>query len=148
MFFLYFYNGYFNERHISLKISDNNFIKPWTRDTPDVQAEKINYSIKLGHPLFLRAQNLYKHSFIFGSEKFYLSFGHKPTIANYWHFQLFTHDSNGQHLPREPKPGEKETKPEEKKLKRLAIMVLEYLISESICQSHEVKKFECGLASA
>jgi hypothetical protein len=79
---------------------------------------------------------------LFEGENYCLSFWHKPTIANYWHFQLFSCDSNGQHLPREPKPGEKESRTEEKKLRRLAIMILEYLISESICPISKVKKFQ------
>lgn len=135
--------GYFSERHISLKVSDNNLNQYWSRTIPDVSAEHIVYSIESGYPLFLSAKKLYKHSFSFEDENFCLSFWHRPTIANYWHFQLFTYDSNGQYLPREPKPGEKETKTEEKKLRRLATVVLEYLISESICLQSEAKKFHC-----
>jgi hypothetical protein len=73
---------------------------------------------------------------------FFLSFWHKPSIANYWHFQLFTRDSNGVHLPREPRPGERETKAERNRLRRLAVLVLEYIISKAICPKSEVKKFQ------
>ena len=133
--------GYFDERHILLKVSDHNLDQCWSKAIPEVSAEHIAYSIVSGYPLFLSAKKLYNHSFLFEGENFYFSFSHKPTIANYWHFQLFTCDSNGLLLPREPKPNE--TRTEEKKLKRLAIILLEYLISESICLQSEVKKFQC-----
>jgi hypothetical protein len=110
---------------------------------PDFPANQITYSIDPGHPLFLCAKKLYEHPIIFENENFCLSFWHKPTIVNYWHFQLFTTDSSGEHLPREPKQGERETKTEERKLKRLAATVLEYLITESICLASEVTKFHC-----
>jgi len=135
--------GYYDERHISLRISDNNLNQYWLRTMPDVPAEHIAYTIESGYPLFFSAGKLYKHSFLIEGENFFCSFWHKPTIANYWHFQLFTYDSNGQHLPREPKPEKKETKIEEKKLKHIATIILEYLISESICSQSETQKFQC-----
>jgi hypothetical protein len=134
--------GYFDERHILLKISDNNLNQYWMKTMPSVQPDQIVYSIEPGYPLFLRARKLYKYSFLFEEENYFLSFWHKPTIANYWHFQLFTYDNEGRCLPREPKPDEKETKAEERKLRRLAIIVLEYLISESLCASSGVYKFK------
>jgi hypothetical protein len=136
--------GYFDERHISLKISDSNLTQYWVETMPNVPLDQIIYYIEPGYPLFLNAKKLYRHPFSFEEENYCLSFWHKPTITNYWHFQLFTCDSNGQHLPREPKPKEKETKAEERKLRRIAIIVLEYLISESLCSSSGVHKFQYG----
>lgn len=127
--------GYYNENHISLKVSDASLNQEWNRTMPDFPVSQIAYSIDPGYPLFLCAQKLYEYPIIFENEKFCLSFLHKPTIVNYWHFQLFTEDSNGEHLPRE-------SKPEDKKLKRLAVIVLEYLITESISPASEVKKFQ------
>jgi hypothetical protein len=134
--------GYFEENHILLKVSDNNLNKYWDRAMPDLPAEQITFSIEKGYPLYFYAKKLYEQPILFENDIYCLSFWHKPTISNYWHFQLFTRDSNGQHLPREPKPEEKENKTEEKKLRRLAIMVLEYLISEAICSISEVQKFQ------
>ncbi|MDR0287657.1 MAG: hypothetical protein LBI03_08160 [Clostridiales bacterium] len=135
--------GYFDEGHISLKVSDNNLNQYWSRTMQNIPVEHIAYSIESGFPLFLDAKKLYKHTFLFEDENYCLSFWHRPTIVNYWHFQLFSCDCSGRHLPREPKPGEKETKTEERKLRRLAISVLEYLISESICSSSKAQKFQC-----
>ena len=135
--------GYYNEDHISLKVNDTSLNQEWNRTMPNFPIYQITYSIDPGHPLFLCAKKLYEHPIIFENENFYLSFWHKPTIVNYWHFQLFTKDSSGEHLPREPKQGERETKTEERKLKRLAATVLEYLITESICPASEVTKFHC-----
>jgi hypothetical protein len=137
--------GYFNERHISLKVCDNNLNQYWDKTMSNFPAGQIAYSVEIGYPLFLCAQKLYEHSFLFENETYYLSFWHKPTIANYWHFQLFTCDSKKQHLPREPKSGKKETRSEERKLKRLATTVLEYLISEAICLNSDAKKFQCQI---
>ena len=135
--------GYFDERHVTLKVNATDLNQYWNRAMPDFQVEQIAYSIKSGYSLYLRASKMYEQHIVFENENYYLSFWHKPTITNYWHFQLFTCDSSRKHLPREPKPGEKETKAEEKKLKRLAIVVLEYIISESICTNTEVTKFRC-----
>jgi hypothetical protein len=93
------------------------------------------------YPLFLYAARLYEYPFEFDGEQFILSFWHKPTIANYWHFQLFTRDSKGRQLPREPQKGERETSAEKKRLRHIATSVLEYLISEAICLKPEAKKF-------
>jgi hypothetical protein len=134
--------GYFDESHISLKISDSTLNQYWSRNMPNIPPDRIVYSIEPGYPLFLGAKKLYKHPIFFGEESYYLSFWHKPTIANYWHFQLFTCDNSGQHLPREPKSGEKETKTEGKRLRRLAIIVLEHLITKSLCSSSDIHKFQ------
>ena len=135
--------GYFDETHITLKVNNTDLNQYWNRAMPNFPAEQVAYSIETGFPLFLRASTIYEKHINFENENYYLSFWHKPTIANYWHFQLFTHDSDGQHLPREPKPGEKESRTEEKKLKRLAVIVLEYIISQAICSEKEAIKYQC-----
>jgi len=133
--------GYFEEKHLLLKVADKHLHQYWDRTMPDFPIDQIKYSIEFGCPLFFKAEKLFEYPFSFENEFFYLSFWHKPTIVNYWHFQLFTRDSNGVHLPREPLPGEKESKAESKRLRHLAIAVLEYIISKSICLVSETKKF-------
>jgi hypothetical protein len=132
--------GYYDERHLSFKVHDVNLNQYWNRE-PDFPAERIACSIEPGFPLFLSAARLYEIPFEFEDELFLLSFWHKPTVVNYWHFQLFTRDSEGRHLPRKPKPGEKETGAETKRFRRLAILILEYVISKSICLKSEARKF-------
>ena len=133
--------GYYDESHIAINVSDKTLNNHWIKTMADYPIEQIEYTIESWHPLFLQAKKLYERPFSFEGEMFYLSFWHKPTIVNYWHFQLFTRDSNGEHLPRDQKPGEKETKAEGRKLRRLATTILEYLISESICSFSETRKF-------
>jgi hypothetical protein len=133
--------GYYDERYLSFKVHDDNLNQYWNRES-DFPAERIAYSIEPGFPLFLSAAKLYEVPFEFEDELFLLSFWHKPTVVNYWHFQLFTRDSKGLHLPREPKPEEKETRAETKRLRRLAVLILEYVISESICLKSETRKFQ------
>jgi hypothetical protein len=133
--------GYYNETHMKL-VPDEYFNQDWNRSFADIKPNNITYQIEEGiYPLFLRAQKLYEHPFKYEGEQFFLSFWHRPTIANYWHFQLYTRDHEGNHLPRNPKPGEKETSQQKRNLKRIARIVFEYLISETICYTFEVQKY-------
>jgi hypothetical protein len=133
--------GYYDENHLSLKVCDDCLNSDWDRTHLDFPAERISYFSEKAYPLFLCAAKLYEYPFVFNDEQFILSFWHKPTIVNYWHFQLFTCDSKGQHLPREPNRGEKETIAEKNRLRHIAVSVLEYLISEAICSKAEAKRF-------
>jgi hypothetical protein len=133
--------GYYNENNMKL-VPDGHFNQNWNTLFPNIKPNDITYQIKEDcHPLFLRAQKLYEHSFRYEGERFFLSFWHRPTIANYWHFQLYTRDIEGNHLPRDPKPGEKESSQQKKNLKRIAAMVFEYLVSEAICYAFEARKY-------
>ena len=133
--------GYYNESHIKL-IPDEHFNQDWNKSFSDIQPNNIIYQVKEdSYPLFLKAQKLYEYPFSYEGEQFFLSFWHRPTIANYWHFQLYTKDCEGNHLPREPKPGDKETLQQKRNLKRIATIVFEYLVSEAICYNSEVQKY-------
>jgi hypothetical protein len=134
--------GYYEIEHIKLLPVDSHN-KNWTISLPDIQPHKIEYSVtENAYPLFLEASKLFEHSFTFEEESFSVSFWHKPTIANYWHFKLFTQDSEGNHLPRQPKSGERETNKKAKKLRHIALTVFEYLVSTSICNSSKAIKYQ------
>ncbi|GHV94192.1 hypothetical protein AGMMS50293_05120 [Spirochaetia bacterium] len=135
--------GYYDCSHLNIIPVDPHFNQNWDRSLPDAKPEEVEYSRKNdAYPLFLNASKVFNYSFKYNKEQFFLSFWHQPTIVNYWHFQLFTSDSEGNHLPRNPKFDEKETKEQERKLKRIAIVVFEYLLSEAICYFSEVQKFQ------
>jgi hypothetical protein len=137
--------GCFTEEHIKIKVLAPDMNDEWDKTQPDISVENIPYTIESGYPLFLKCSKLFNQpisvKYENDEETFFLSYWHRPTKAKYWHFQLFTHDKDGHHLPRESEPGQKESKPIERKLKTIAVKVLEYLITEAICHKHEAKSF-------
>jgi hypothetical protein len=135
--------GYYDCEHIKISPVNASFDDNWGRSFTDVRPEEIESLVREdSYPLFLRAAKTFNYPFKNDGEQYFLSFEHKPTIANYWHFQLFTSDGEGNHLPRQPEPEEKESKEAERKLRKIAITVFEYLISEAICYFEEVQKFQ------
>jgi hypothetical protein len=133
--------GYFESDHIKIILDNQEYSKEWNRSLPNIDPVEVTYHIEHVYPLYFMAQKLFERTFKYNNEIFLVSFEHKPIIANYWHFQLFTQDSNGSRLPREPKPGEKETLSQDKKLKKIATAVFEYLLSKAICYPQEAEKY-------
>ena len=52
-----------------------------------------------------------------------LSFSHKPTRVNYWHFELWVIDNAGNRIPRNKSNAH---------IKYLAKSILEYIITEAV----------------
>ena len=103
--FLY---GYYNEKHIGIR--------------------------KQGvFPLFLKAKKLYEQSILYENEHYVLSFYHCPTDENYWHFQLYTVDSDNNKIPRNTKKSRD---------KNLAKLIIREYIKKAICQKSEVVPFQ------
>jgi hypothetical protein len=128
--FLY---GYYNKDHIGIRQTDKGLNNAWNNEIPDISAEDISYTQWPMFPLFLSTTKLYEQPVDFSGEKFVSSFLHKPTIANYWHFQLFTKDDEGKVIPRDK---------DSPRLKRLAKHVLENIIIPAICLETTIKRFQ------
>jgi hypothetical protein len=142
VFSVYLY-GYYDCSHLSIDLLDDSLNDYWDRESLDLQANEIAYCMKDdSYPLFFDASKVYNYGFKYNNEQFYLSFQHKPTIVNYWHFQIYTCDDKGNQLPREADSEKKESKSESKKLRHIALTVFEYILSEAICAFHEVKKYQ------
>ncbi|GHU02189.1 hypothetical protein FACS1894147_03540 [Spirochaetia bacterium] len=62
-----------------------------------------------------------------------LSFSHKPTRANYWHFELWVRDASGERIPRDKSNAH---------TKYLAKSLLEYIVAEAIISRADVKPFK------
>jgi hypothetical protein len=127
--FLY---GYYTECHVGIKVSDASLYDAWNNDVSIPTC--IRYSKKTAFPLYLKAEVLYNQTICFNDEEFLLSFSHKPTCVNYWHFQLWTKDTQTQkYIPREATS---------KRLKHLAKHILEQYVVKAICLKSEVKEFQ------
>jgi hypothetical protein len=90
--FLY---GYYTEDHIGIRVTDKILYADWTADQDELSPEGIAYSQEAAYPLFLAAAQLDNQQIDYNSEALTLSFTHKPTCANYWHFELWVKDGNG-----------------------------------------------------
>jgi hypothetical protein len=85
--FLY---GYYNETHVGMRIDDKTWYNDWDNTIAKVKTSDIVYKKQVWFPLFLQAIKLYKQEIEFEGDNYILSFKHKPSRANYWHFQLCT----------------------------------------------------------
>jgi hypothetical protein len=96
--FSVFLYGYYDESHVGIR-ADSGF-NDWNPDMRNIPAIE-HFERKLLFPLYLKSEQLYKKTIDFKaldsdlSEQFLLSYVHKPTCANYWHFQLCTKDNTG-----------------------------------------------------
>lgn len=124
--FLY---GYYAEDHVGIRVDDPSLYESWSPDLPDLSTQNIAFSCKALFPLYLSAENFYQKTIQFNNEPFLLSFSHKPTRVNYWHFQLWTQDANGNYIARGKK-------------KILAKHILEQYVVRAICPKSEIKKFQ------
>jgi len=127
--FLY---GYYEEKHIGIRADDSALYTDWHNDMPEFKIEDIKFSQVSAYPLFLAASRLNNQEIDFNGETYILSFSHKPTRINYWHFELWVKDSIENRIPRDKSSA---------LIKYLAKSILEYIISEVIITKTSVIPF-------
>jgi hypothetical protein len=128
--FLY---GYYEEKHIGIRVDDADLYADWDKDLPELKAADIKFSQEEAYPLFLAAAKLDWQEIDFNGEIHILSFSHKPTRVNYWHFELWVNDSAGNRVPRDKSSAH---------TKYLAKSILEYIIAEAVLFKASVKIFQ------
>jgi hypothetical protein len=79
------------------------------------------------------ASRLNQQEIDFNGDKHTLSFSHKPTRVNYWHFELWVIDSLGNRIPRDKSST---------RIKYLAKSILEYILAEAVVFKSSVKPFK------
>ncbi|GHS84707.1 hypothetical protein FACS1894103_5590 [Campylobacterota bacterium] len=97
--FLY---GYYNEAHIGIRAKEVP-ICDWDNTKPVLKPDAIKINNEKGgwFPLFLYANKLFEQSVIYSgtanapATQYKLSFVHRPTSVNYWHFELSIKDAAG-----------------------------------------------------
>ncbi|GHU46897.1 hypothetical protein FACS1894200_01400 [Spirochaetia bacterium] len=127
--FLY---GYYEECHCGIRVDDTALYADWTGRQGELRAEDIQFTQGTAWPLFLAAQKLDRQTIDFNGEEHLLSFAHKPTRANYWHFELWMKDSDGERIPRNKSNAH---------TKYLAKSILEYIVAEVIVYKPDVQLF-------
>ena len=127
--FLY---GYYDEWYCGIRVNDMALYTDWTGEQPELTAENIQFTQENAWPLFLTAKKLDKQIIDFNGEEHLLSFSHKPTRVNYWHFELWVKDSTGVRIPRDKSNAH---------TRHLAKSILEYIITEAVISKAEVKPF-------
>jgi len=128
--FLY---GYYEEKHIGIRVDDAALYADWNKNLPELDVEDIKFSHEEAYPLFLAAAKLERQEIDFNGEMHILSFSHKPTRVNYWHFELWVNDSAGNRVPRDKSSAH---------IKYLAKSILEYIIVEAVLFKTSVKIFQ------
>ena len=128
--FLY---GYYEEKHIGIRVNDAALYADWNKSIPELKAEDIKFSQEKAYPLFLSAAGLNLQEIDFNGEIYILSFSHKPTMANYWHFELWIKDSAGNRIPRNKSSA---------RIKYLAKSILEYIIAETVRPKTSISHFK------
>jgi hypothetical protein len=128
--FLY---GYYEEKHIGIRVDDAALYADWDKNLPELGVEDIKFSQVEAYPLFLAAAKLERQEIDFNGEMHILSFSHKPTRVNYWHFELWVNDSTGNLIPRDKSST---------RIKYLAKSILEYIIAEAVLFKTSVKVFQ------
>jgi hypothetical protein len=124
--FLY---GCYDERHCGIRVNDKTLYADWTGEQPELAAETIQFTRESAWPLFLAAKKLNRQPIDFNGEAHLLSFSHKPTRVNYWHFELWVTDSAGARIPRDKSTVH---------TRYLAKSLLEYIIAEAVILKAEV----------
>jgi hypothetical protein len=127
--FLY---GYYDERHIGIRVDDTTLYADWEKRQPELRAEDIRFTQKIAYPLFFAASKLDRQEIDYNGETHTLSFSHRPTRVNYWHFELCVKDSTGNRIPRDRSNVH---------TKYLAKSVLEYIIAEAVILKTSVNIF-------
>jgi len=128
--FLY---GYYDERHAGIRADDNSFHVDWNNGMIKLNPEDIDFSQDKAYLLFLSAIKLNHQEIDFNGEIHILSFTHKPTRVNYWHFELLILDSTGNRIPRDKSNAH---------TKYLAKSILEYIIAEAVIFKSSVIPFK------
>jgi hypothetical protein len=127
--FLY---GYYEEKHIGIRVDDAALYADWNKNLPELKAADIKFSHEEAYPIFLAAAKLDRQEIDFNGEMHILSFSHKPTRVNYWHFELWVNDSAGNRIPRDKSSAH---------TKYLAKSILEYIIAEAVLFKASVNSF-------
>jgi hypothetical protein len=128
--------GYYSEACFGIRVDDLELNKDWDGNS-FLQADAISFSKKEVFPLFLYANRLYEKPVLFLGENYVVSFSHKPTRANYWHFQLFTQDAHGGHISKDY---------HNSRTRKLAKHLFENFILKAICcNREEVTPFQFSL---
>ncbi|GBU27818.1 hypothetical protein R84B8_01359 [Treponema sp. R8-4-B8] len=133
--FLY---GYFEERHIGIRVNDAALYADWNNELPELMADEIQFYQETAFPLYLAAAKLDRQEIDFNGETHILSFSHKPTRVNYWHFELWVKDSAGNRIPRDKSNAH---------TKYLAKSILEYIISEAVLLKTQVNIFKRSIGT-
>jgi hypothetical protein len=127
--FLY---GYYKDQHIGIRIDDTSLYADWNSELPELSTGDIRFSYEKAFPLFLAAIKLDRQEINFNGKTHILSFSHKPTRVNYWHFELWVKDSTGNRIPRDKSNAH---------TKYLAKSILEYIVSEAVLLKTQVNVF-------
>jgi hypothetical protein len=128
--FLY---GYYDEQHIGIRVNDTALYADWNKELPELKVGEVKASQENAYPLFLAASKLNQQKIEYNEETHLLSFSHKPTRVNYWHFELWIKDSSGNRIPRDKS---------NTRIKYLAKSILEYIIAEAVIFKSSVKPFK------
>jgi hypothetical protein len=128
--FLY---GYYKEQHIGIRVKDADMYTDWNKKLPELAADDIQFSQEKTFPLFLAVIKLDRQEIDFNGETHILSFTHKPTRINYWHFELWVKDGTGERIPRDKSNAH---------TKYLAKSILEYIVSEAVLLETSVNVFK------
>ena len=128
--FLY---GYYEDRHIGIRVSDTTLYADWNKELPELVADDILFIQEKAFPLYLAAAKLDRQEIDFNGKLHILSFSHKPTRVNYWHFELWVKDETGNRIPRDKSNSQ---------TKYLAKSILEYIISEAVLLKTSVNAFK------
>jgi len=128
--FLY---GYYDERHIGIRVKDTTLCADWDKELPELNIGDIILSQENAYPLFFAASKLNRQEIEYNGEIHLLSFSHKPTRVNYWHFELWVKDSAGNRIPRDKSST---------RIKYLAKSILEYIVAEAVIFKSAVKPFK------
>jgi hypothetical protein len=130
--FLY---GYYEEQHIGIRVNDAMLYADWNNELPELIADDIQFFQEKAFPLFLSTIKLNQQEIVFNGETHILSFTHKPTRINYWHFELWVKDGTGNRIPRDKSNTH---------TKYLAKSILEYIICEVVLFKASVNPFRCS----
>jgi hypothetical protein len=125
--------GYYDEQYCGIRVSDRTLYADWTEEQPELAAETIQFAQESAWPLFLAAKKLDRQMIDFNGENYLLSFSHKPTRVNYWHFELWVKDDTRARIPKDKNNAH---------TRYLAKSLLEYIIAEAVISKAEARPFE------
>jgi hypothetical protein len=123
--FLY---GYYDEDCAGIRVEDQSFNAEWAGEMPP---SNIRFFRQKVYPLFLTVAKMNRQEIDFNGIRHILSFSHKPTRVNYWHFELWIEDNSGQRIPRDKSSTH---------IKYLAKAILEYIVTEAICPPEAARR--------
>lgn len=142
--FLY---GIFNEKHIGIIVEDKKLTKKdWS------SGEKVTRFVPFSRnnakfPLYLKCSTMFNRNKLeFEGHSYELSYEHKPNLANYWHFQIYSTECNNR-IVRDLNKYKNEKSSDgtslEKLYKRYSKHLLSIIARESICfDKSELKKYK------